>query len=165
MQKLGSFFSFLCFSFPLVGFGGLLLFFPVYFHFRLAGCGWAGPPQPNVANLNLRSADPVGRAESQTFSLPLVHLMFGFGSFTSHPHPVLSPAHFCFGLAGCLLAGFVCTQCWEVTLVLFFACSCFRLWFCILVSFGVFCFLALRVCSSSFADYCQFSSGCSLFWV
>ena len=146
-------------------FDGLLLFFAVYFLVRLAHCGRACLPQPKMANLNLRSLDLVRTAESQTFPLPLFHLMFAFGSFASRPHPVLSPAHFCFGLAVCLLGGFVHTQCWELTLVLFFACSCFRLWFCILVSFEVFCFLALRVCSWSFADYCLFSSSCFLFWV
>jgi len=155
----------MCFSFWLVAYGGLLLFFPVYFGFRLAGCRRAGPPYPNMANLNLRSSDSVGRAESQTFPLPLSHLMFSSGIFANRLHPVLSPVHFCFRLAGCPLGGFVCTQCWELMLVLFFVCSCFRLWFCILVSFEVFCFHALRVCSWSFADYCLFSSGCVLFWV
>ena len=64
MQKLGPFLSFMCFSFSLVVFGELLLFCPVYFRFRLARCGWAGLPHSNVANLNLRSSDPLGRAES-----------------------------------------------------------------------------------------------------
>jgi len=155
----------MCFSFLLVSFGGLLLFFSIYFRFRLARCRRPGPPPPNIANLNVQSSDPVGRAESQTFRLPLFHVMFSFGSFASCSHPVLSPAHFCFGLPGCPLGGFVRTQWWGLTLVLFFTCSCFRLSFCILVSFGVFCFLALRVCSWTFADYCLFSSGCCLFWV
>ena len=141
----------------------LLLFFPVYFRIRLACCGRASPAQPNVAYLNLRSSDPVGRAESQTFPLPRFHLMFSFGSLASSPHPVVSPAYFCFRLAGCPLGGFVCTACWELTLVLFFTSSCFRLWLYILVSFGVFCFLTLRACSWSFADYCLFSSGCFSF--
>jgi len=64
MQKLVSVLSFKCFSFSLVAFGGLLLFFPVYFCFRLAGCGRACLTNPNEANLNLRSSDPMGRAES-----------------------------------------------------------------------------------------------------
>ena len=98
---LQSFLSFMCFSFSLVAFGGLLLFFPVYFHFKLACCGRAGPPQPTIINLNLQSSDAVGRAESQTFPLPLFHLIFSFGSVASRPHPVHSPAHFCFWLAGC----------------------------------------------------------------
>jgi len=155
----------MCFSFSLVAFGGWLLFLPVYFRYRLAHCGLAGPPQCKRANLNLRSSDPVGRAESQTFPLPLFHLMFSSGIFSSPLHPVLSPAHFCCRLAGRPRGGFVRIQYWELMLVLFFACSCFRLWFCILVSFEVFCFHALRVCSWSFADYCLFSSGCFLFWV
>ena len=154
MQKLQSFFSFIRFSFSLLAFGRLLLFFPVYFPFTLARCGWAGPPQHNVANLNLRSSDPLGSADLEIFPLPLVHLMFSVGSLASRPHPVLSPAYICFVLPGCPLGGFVRTQCWELTLVLFVACSCFKLWFCICVSFGVFCFLALRVGSWSFADYC-----------
>jgi len=145
----------------------MLLFILVYFCFTLARCWQACPPQPNEANLNLQSSDPVGRGESETFPLPLFPWMFSFGSFASHPHPVLSPALCCFRLAGCPLGRFVSTQCWGLTPVLFFACSCFRLWFCILVSMRLFCFVAFWLCSRSFADYCLFCSGCPLFrvWV
>jgi len=153
------------FAFSLLAFVGVLPFIPVYYRFRFTSCRPADSSQQNVANLNLRSSDPIGRAESQTFPFPLFHLMFSFESFASRPDFVLSPAHFCFRLAGCPLCGFVPTECWKLTLVLFFEYSCFRLLLCILVSFGVFCLLASRACSWSFAHivYAPLAVFCSGF--
>jgi len=127
----------------LVAYERLLLFLIVDFCVRLACYGQAGLPQPIVANLDLRSSDPIGRAEEKDISFASFSCDVSFGRFASYPHCVLSPAHFGFGLAGYPLDGFVCTQCWELMLVLFFVCSCVRLCFCILVSFRELCFVFL----------------------
>src|SRR5205807_9973463 len=59
-------FFFLWFSFSLVAFGRLFLFFPVYFQFRLAPHDWASVP-----NLWIQ----VGRAGAST--LPFMYFSFG----------------------------------------------------------------------------------------